>query len=200
MIMVESPPFFVILILFTIIKMASFVNPLIKSQEQAHIFHLTTDSYAVHKALEGYYTAIPALIDRFIETYHASHKNLGAFKGSGRLSHDPKKILPYFKSLSLKIKKARLPKKEPWLDNIRVEVLELIMNTIYKLGLDGKQKRRSANANSVVFIQNSQNINVSKNSNKATPNNGRAQNSVYLTGKPKYNTRNNAAAAKNRSA
>ena len=180
--------------------MASFVNPLIKSQEQAHIFHLTTDSYAVHKALEGYYTAIPALIDRFIETYHASHKNLGAFKGSGRLSHDPKKVLPYFKSLSLKIKKARLPKKEPWLDNIRVEVLELIMNTIYKLGLDGKQKRRSANANSVVFIQNSQNINVSKNSNKAAPNNGRAQNSVYLTGKPKYNTRNNAAAAKNRGA
>jgi hypothetical protein len=178
--------------------MASFVNPLIKSQEQAHIFHLTTDSYAVHKALEGYYTTIPSLIDRFIETYHATHKKLGAFKGSGRLSHDPKKILPYFKSLSLKIKRARLPKTEPWLDNIRIEVLELIMGTIYKLGLDGKQKRRSGIANSVVYIQDSKNINVAKNANKATGTNiDRAKNSVYLTGNPKYNTRNNAAVSKN---
>ena len=178
--------------------MASFVNPLIKSQEQAHIFHLTTDSYAVHMALQGYYTAIPALIDRFIETYHATHRNLGAFKGSGRLSHDPKKIVPYFKSLSLKIKKARLPKSEPWLDNIRIEVLELIMNTIYKLNLDGKPKRRK-NANSVVFIQDSQNINVG-NSAKAATGNNRAKNSVYLTGNAKYNTRNNARAATNRGA
>lgn len=176
--------------------MASFVNPLIKSQEQAHIFHLTTDSYAVHMALQGYYTAIPALIDRFIETYHATHRTLGAFKGAGRLSHDPKKVLPYFKALSLKIKKARLPKSEPWLDNIRIEVLELIMNTIYKLNLDGKPRRRSANANSVVYIQDSQNINVS-NAAKNTTNNNRAKNSIYLTGNAKYNTRNNARSAKN---
>lgn len=177
--------------------MASFVNPLIKSQEQAHIFHLVTDSYSTHMALQGYYTAIPALIDRFIETYHATHKNLGAFKGSGRLSRDPKKIIPYFKSLSLKVKRARLPKSEPWLDNIRIEVLELIMNTIYKLNLDGKSGRRKT-TNSVVFIQNSKNINVSNNSNKTkATSNQRAQNSLYLANNAKYNVSNNSTKAKN---
>jgi hypothetical protein len=71
------------------------------------------------------------------------------------------------------------------------------MNTIDKLGLDGKPKRRSGTANSVVYIQDSQNINVNKNANKTATNNARAKNSLYLTGNPKYNTRNNATKAKN---
>jgi hypothetical protein len=147
-------------------------------------------------ALKDYYTAIPALIDRFIETYHATHKNLGAFKGSGRLSRDPKKVIPYFKALSLKIKKARLPKSEPWLDNIRIEVLELIMNTIYKLKLDGKPRSRTSK-NSVVFIQNNKNINVNNSNEAKATNNRRAQNSVYLTGSPKYNVGTNSSRPKN---
>lgn len=134
--------------------MSALVNTLIKSQEQAHVFHLETRSFAQHMALQGYYTKIPDLIDRFVETYHATHKSLGAYKGSGRLLKDPKKIKPYFKALALKVRRFRIPKKEPWLEQIRVEVLELIMNTIYKLGLNGnssssKTTRNNQKSNSV---------------------------------------------------
>lgn len=117
--------------------MARLVNDLIRSQEQAHVFHLETTSFAQHMALQGYYTKIPDLIDRFVETYHATHKSIGAYKGSGRLLKDPKKIKPYFIALAKRIKSYKLPAKEPWLDQIRIEVLELIMNTIYRLKLNG---------------------------------------------------------------
>lgn len=124
--------------------MSRLVNDLIKSQEQAHVFHLETKSFSQHMALQGYYTKIPDLIDRFVETYHATHKNLGAYKGSGRLLKDPKKIKPYFKALAVRVKRAKIPKSEPWLDQIRIEVLELIMNTIYKLELDGNASKTRA--------------------------------------------------------
>lgn len=128
--------------------MSRLVNDLIKSQEQAHVFHLETTSYAQHIALQGYYTKIPDLIDRFVETYHATHKSIGSYKGSGRLMTDPKKIKPYFKALASRVKKYRIPKSEPWLDQIRVEVLELIMNTIYRLNLDhASRSSKKANNN-----------------------------------------------------
>lgn len=117
--------------------MARLINDLIRSQEQAHVFHLETTSFSQHMALQGYYTKIPDLIDRFVETYHATHKSIGAYKGSGRLLKDPKKIKPYFTALAKRVKNYKLPAKEPWLDQIRIEVLELIMNTIYRLKLNG---------------------------------------------------------------
>jgi len=41
---------------------------LIKSSElNAHFYHWSTTSYAIHKALEGYYEAIRDLIDEFVE-------------------------------------------------------------------------------------------------------------------------------------
>lgn len=126
--------------------MANFVNPLIQSREQAHIFHLTTKSFSVHSALKEYYTKIVDLIDRFIETYSASHKSLGAFRGSGKLLKNVtvNRMIRYFQTLAIRVRRIKFSKKEPWLDNIRIEVLELIMNTIYKLKLNGNP-RKTAN-------------------------------------------------------
>jgi hypothetical protein len=42
---------------------------LLHSQTQVHIFHLQTKSYSEHKALQGYYEGIDALVDGVIESY-----------------------------------------------------------------------------------------------------------------------------------
>ncbi len=45
------------------------VCQLLHSQTQVHIFHLGTKSYSEHKALQGYYEGIDALVDGVIESY-----------------------------------------------------------------------------------------------------------------------------------
>ncbi len=154
--------------------MAKFVNPLIQSREQAHVFHLTTKNFSTHSALRDYYTKIVDLIDRFTETYSATHKSLGSFRGSGRLLKDASttRIIAYFKTLAVKVRRTRFSKKEPWLDNIRIEVLELIMNTIYKLRLDGT-RRRTTSKNSKgglegVYSGNSAKLNTNNNATRQT--------------------------------
>lgn len=129
--------------------MAKFVNPLIQSREQAHIFHLTTKSFAAHSALKDYYTSIVGYIDRFVETYAAKHKTLGTFRGSGKLMKDATvpRMIKYFQGLAKTIRSIKTPKAEPWLENIKLEVLELIMNTIYRLQLDGSRKRKTTQNN-----------------------------------------------------
>jgi len=125
--------------------MAKFVNPLIQSREQAHIFHLTTKSFAAHSALKDYYTSIVGYIDRFVETYSAKHKTLGTFRGSGKLMKEASvpRMIRYFQGLAKTVRATKTPKSEPWLENIKLEVLELIMNTIYRLQLDGSRKRKA---------------------------------------------------------
>jgi hypothetical protein len=44
------------------------VSILLHSQTQVHIFHLQTKSYSEHKALQGYYEGIDALVDGIIES------------------------------------------------------------------------------------------------------------------------------------
>ncbi|NBX51649.1 hypothetical protein EBT25_17375, partial [bacterium] len=46
-----------------------FVAMLMNSRNQAHTFHLTTSSYAQHKALEKYYEKIVELLDDYAEAY-----------------------------------------------------------------------------------------------------------------------------------
>jgi high-affinity Fe2+/Pb2+ permease len=49
------------------------VSILLHSQTQVHIFHLQTKSYAEHKALQGYYEGIDALVDGLIESYQGKY-------------------------------------------------------------------------------------------------------------------------------
>ena len=46
------------------------------SRTQAHVFHLTTNSYAQHKALGKYYDAISDLLDAYAEAYMGSYGRL----------------------------------------------------------------------------------------------------------------------------
>ena len=49
------------------------------SRTQAHIFHLQTQSYAQHKALQDYYDEIVELIDEYVETYQGKYDILRGY-------------------------------------------------------------------------------------------------------------------------
>lgn len=109
----------------------SFISLLFASRTQAHVFHLQTNSFAAHKALEDYYTGIVGLADLYAETYKGATGRKIVFKGSN-LTNDPRKTLSYFLRVRSSIDKMKLPKSGP-LKNILDSIIELIDTTIYKL-------------------------------------------------------------------
>jgi len=114
---------------------SKFVMLLMNSRNQAHMFHLTTNSYAQHKALQKYYEGIVPLLDSYAETY------IGTLNGRMTLNQpnyryikDPKKAKKYFQDLLGRIKKIKLPKDNA-LKNIQDDIEGLIKSTIYMLKL-----------------------------------------------------------------
>lgn len=110
---------------------ARYVSLLISSRNQAHSFHLLTNSYAKHKALQEYYENIVPLLDAWAEAYMGKYGRFPKFKLSIRNSIDEKK---YFKSLLASIKKLKLP-KDSYLQSIQDEITVLLRSTLYKLTL-----------------------------------------------------------------
>mgnify|MGYP006299750059 CR=1 FL=1 len=108
-----------------------FVSLLLSSATQAHVYHLHTPSYAQHKALEDYYTAVVPLVDSYVESYQGTYMKLVKPVKSMPISNDPRKALLYFRMIKSKIQKMKLPKDH--LKNIQDTITELITSTIYKL-------------------------------------------------------------------
>ena len=110
------------------------VSTLLHSQTQVHIFHLQTKSYSEHKALQGYYEGIDALVDGIIESYQGKYdiiNNYDSVKTEEYKSCD--QVINYFKSLDSMIDNARKNVKESFIQNQIDTVQELIFSTIYKL-------------------------------------------------------------------
>jgi len=110
------------------------VSTLLHSQTQVHIFHLQTKSYSEHKALQGYYEGIDALVDGIIESYQGKYdiiKQYESFKPEDYKSTE--QVINYFKSLDTMIISARKEVKESFLQNQIDTVQELIYSTLYKL-------------------------------------------------------------------
>jgi hypothetical protein len=110
------------------------VSTLLFSQTQVHIFHLQTKSYSEHKALQGYYEGIDALVDGIIESYQGKYdiiKNYDSIKTEDYKSSE--QVINYFKSLDNMIISARKEVKESYLQNQIDTVQELIYSTLYKL-------------------------------------------------------------------
>lgn len=107
------------------------------SREQAHVFHLTTSSYAAHKALQNYYEKIVPLIDDYAETFMGVTKKKITGMGpyiNKKIYTDERLILAYFKRLALILKKVKLPKYE-FLNNISQEIESLVNQTVFLLRL-----------------------------------------------------------------
>jgi hypothetical protein len=111
-----------------------FVGMLMNSREQAHAFHLTTNSYAQHKALQNYYEGIVPLLDSWAEAYMGKYGRLKRITMNKRYMSDPKKARAYFKSLITRIRLVKLP-KDSYLKNIQDEIIALIRSTMYMLTL-----------------------------------------------------------------
>jgi len=112
-----------------------YVGLLMNSRTQAHAFHLTTSSFAEHKALQAYYEGIVPLLDAWAEAYMGKYGRLRRVSLNKRFMKDPTKARAYFKSLLVRVKSIRLPRGDTYLKNIQDEITALIRSTLYMLSL-----------------------------------------------------------------
>jgi hypothetical protein len=112
---------------------AKFISTLFGSRDQAHIFHLQSQSYAAHKALQGYYEDIVELIDSYVETYQGRYGILKGYTATTQIFEDDSTV-KYFTGLQTFVDEIRtqLP-QDSELNNIVDEISGLVGSTIYKL-------------------------------------------------------------------
>lgn len=113
---------------------AKFVSTLFNSREQAHILHLQTNSYSIHKALQKFYEGIVPLVDTYIETYQGKYGLIKGYTPASKFHEGSKAAIPYFKDLEKKISgmKDQLP-RDLDLENAYADILQLIHSTNYLL-------------------------------------------------------------------
>jgi len=113
---------------------SKYIGMLMSSRNQAHTFHLTTSSYAKHKALQAYYEGIIPLADAWAEAYMGRYGRLTRVSFNKKTVSDPRKAKAYFKSLLVRIRALKLP-RDSYLKNIQDEIIALIRSTLYMLTL-----------------------------------------------------------------
>jgi hypothetical protein len=112
-----------------------FVSTLFASRTQAHVFHLQTDSFAAHSALNAYYDEIVGITDGIVESYQGKY---GIVSGYGNIAlqefQNCEGVISYFETLCMYVEKSRqvLP-QDTYIQNQIDEVVALINSTIYKL-------------------------------------------------------------------
>lgn len=114
-------------------QLATFIGTLMQSRNQAHIYHLQTESFAAHKALQGYYEDIIDLIDGLVESYQGRYGILRGYKMAGTIKEDGNPQM-YFEGLAKFVETIRtqLP-QDSYIQNQVDEVVALIESTKYKL-------------------------------------------------------------------
>lgn len=116
-------------------EFARLASLLLSSQTQTHIFHLQTESYAEHKALQKYYEGIDPLVDALVEDYQGEHdivKGYSSFKMVEYSSAD--NVIKYFDELRDNVNKLRSSVRDySNLQNQIDNVVTLINTTQYKL-------------------------------------------------------------------
>lgn len=114
---------------------ARFVGLLMNSRTQAHAFHLTTPSFAEHKALQAYYEGIVPLLDAWAEAYMGKYGRLRSVNVNKRFMRDPRKAKEYFRSLLARMRPMSRLSRDSYLKNIYDEIIALVRSTMYMLSL-----------------------------------------------------------------
>jgi DNA-binding ferritin-like protein len=113
------------------------VSRLLHSQTQVHIFHLGTKgagSYAAHKALQGYYEGIDALVDGLIESFQGRYGLVTNYETYDMDKFESvAKCISYLTDLNKMITEKRKSVKDSYLQNQIDTVQELLFSTLYKL-------------------------------------------------------------------
>jgi hypothetical protein len=111
-----------------------YIGLLMRSREKAHIYHLTTKSFAEHKALQAYYEGIVPLLDSYAEAYMGKYGRLARFNVPRNSNRTSMSARAYFKGLLTRIRAIRLP-RDTYLKNIQDEITALVRSTLYMLTL-----------------------------------------------------------------
>lgn len=120
-------------------KIEQFIETILHSRDQVHIWHLQTRSYAEHKALNGYYDDILSMFDNFVEAYLG--RVPGRFSSKTMVfeftDYESVTVINHFKDLkaTIMVYKSSLPKEDADLSNMLDEILALLNKTLYLLTL-----------------------------------------------------------------
>jgi len=110
------------------------VSCLFHSRTQVHVFHLQTNSYAEHKALNEYYDEIVDLTDGLIETFQGKYGILVDYSNLPLQNYqDNMQVVTYFIQLAELVHVMREDFEDSYLQNQIDNVVELIESTKYKL-------------------------------------------------------------------
>jgi hypothetical protein len=110
------------------------VSCLFHSRTQVHVFHLQTNSYAEHKALNEYYDEIVDLIDGLIETFQGKYGILVDYSSLPLKNYtDNAQVVGYFIQLAEVVHVMREDFEDSYIQNQIDAVVELIESTKYKL-------------------------------------------------------------------
>jgi hypothetical protein len=116
-------------------KLASLIGQGFQTRNYAHLFHLTTDSYAAHAALNQYYDGIIDLLDGIAETYQGFHGVVPQAIYVRGLQYDvPSGAIEMLKAYQTWIKSNRMAVCDSSVIQNQIDtVVELIASTLYKL-------------------------------------------------------------------
>ena len=105
------------------------------SRTQAHVFHLQTNSFSEHNALNTYYDEIVGLTDGLIESYQGKYDILKGYENYALNDYENNaQVIKYFKALMNTVDELRVSvKNDSYLQNEIDNVVGLIASTLYKL-------------------------------------------------------------------
>ena len=115
--------------------LGQFISTLFASRTQAHVFHLQTNSFAAHKALNEYYDGIVDIADDIAESVQGKYGIITGYSNIDLLEgNDCNEVIKYFTALEMYVERARqtMP-QDSYIQNQVDEVVALIVSTIYKL-------------------------------------------------------------------
>jgi hypothetical protein len=110
------------------------MSALLNSQTQVHVFHLQTESYAEHKALQNYYEGIDGIVDGLVESFQGKYQILKNYRGGDIYDwKSTDETIKYLKNLCAMVEEKRNCCKDSYIQNQIDTVCELINSTTYKL-------------------------------------------------------------------
>ena len=102
--------------------------------DHLHLWHLQTESYAEHKALNEYYDNIIDIVDGLVESYQGKYGILKGYSNYSILEYNDKnQVITYFEALYTKIEELRMDIPDSYIQNQIDTVVELVESTLYKL-------------------------------------------------------------------
>lgn len=109
------------------------ISKLFHARTQVHIFHLQTDSYAQHKALDEFYSGILDFVDGIAEALQGKEGILKGYKSEPFVENNaPIPFLTELKNM-LESYRTSLPTNYANIDNEVQSLITLIDSTVYKL-------------------------------------------------------------------